>query len=542
MPNQQWLTVGASALIAGTVVSVALPSAKPIAFVAASTAGAVGGTLLTRSQKISSSTFAVLELSNEQIIGSLTRLEHLLIDNKDGLIVLKSQIDEVRSNILQPTSVMNPVQTDQALIEEKENVSEQETAKISNIIDWLKALNLSVESYKEPQQVDALFDSVAMPLGQQYSTLKTFHRQIKFNISKGGEFSFRLNEKNREDINRITSFCKLLNDRSFLPCRYLPSQKIILAKPPTNPNMINFFTGDWFESFVYQQICKFLSGSGLEYISLRQITGTFDNGRNFELDIFFLIDNQPLWIECKAGRDYNEYLTRYTKLRKLMRIPKERAFLVIADLSSEQAVDYTSLWEITVASIDSFIELIGNALGLENNQEHKHQNTKELQTAEIPRIGKNELLKFFNKKSLHPYPEYRNAIIDGLVEVFRSLNQLITMNQIKDRLSENTQIARSKINDILRALMRSDCLLDKAGESIPSYTTPISSLLSLDPTILEQKCIETYASTVLAVNPNYFDDSRNRREFKETTGGEVPDREVIKCLLEKEEVEPTEGE
>ncbi len=552
MPNQQWLTVGASALIAGTVMSITFPSVSPIAVVAASTAGAVGGTLLTRSQRIASSKLAIQEFSNEQIISSLARLEHLLIDNKDELIVLKKQIDEATIGMAPSMSAIDLAQADQLQTAERESLPEQEIEKqeteaISRIIDWLKAQNLVVEGYKKPRQVDALFDSVATSLGQQYAVLKTFHRQIKFNIAKGGEFSFRLNEKSKEDINRITSFCKLLDTRSFLPCRYLPSQKIILAKPPSNPNMINFFTGDWFESFVYQQVCKFLSESGLEYTSLRQITGTFLNGRNFELDMFFLIESQPVWIECKAGRDYNEYLTRYTKLRKHMGIPKERSFLVIADLSNEQAIDYTSLWEITVASIDGFIELIGNALlgntlSLDTNQEHKHQIVKELQTEETQRIGKNELLKFFDKKSLNPYPEYRNAIIDGLTELFRSLNQRITINQIKDRLLEDTKISKSKINDILRALMRSNCFLDQAGESIPSYTTPILSLLSLDPKILEQKCVETYVLTILAVNPSYFDDPRNRREFKETIGREVPDREVVRRLLEKEKFEPIEGE
>jgi hypothetical protein len=553
MPNSQWLTVGASALIAGTLVSIALP-ARPVAAVAASTAGAVGGTFLAKRQG-SQKRFSKLTapgMSNEQVIGSLARLEHLLMDNKGELIALKSQVEQVRNHMTQSTSGSASNQIEQSPIVE-ETVSEQaepETENISKIIDWLKVHHLAVESYKEPQQVDALFDRVAMSLGQQYSVLKPFHRQLKYSIGKGGEFSFRLSEKSKEEINKTTNFCKLLSDCSFLPCRYLSSQKLIVAKPPTNPNMINFFTGAWFESFVYQQVCKFLTEGGYDYISLRQITGTLANGRNFELDIFFLVDNQPLWIECKAGRDYNEYLMRYTKLRERMKIPKERAFLVIADLSSEKAVDYTSLWDITVASIDSLIGLIGNSLSLKNNQEQKQdvsiKETKIIQVAEPQKIAKNGLLKFLDKKSLNPYPDYRNAIIAGLVELYKSSDQPTTAGQIKDRLLESTQISKSKTNDILRALMRSDCFLDQTGESVPTYATPISSILSLDPIYLEQKCIETYVSTILAVNPNYFDDSRNKQEFKEVIAGEAPDREAIRHLLEKvlekEKIEPAERE
>lgn len=603
MRNQQWLSVGTSTLIAGTVagalLSFSLPSARPIAIAIGGTAGAIGSTVVTSSKKSRSTQLESekklrrevvnslgtierllvknktelqqnfnteitalqkqinslnnhLEKStkleseqkfNDQITDFLDRIEDSLTENKTGLTILKAQVNlvEKRINKLSSPSPVRydlpesePSQANASIVEESEEASESESKNLAIIIDWLERQNFTVEGYKEREKSDYIFNEVAMILGQQYRSLKPFYRRIKYRISKGGRISHRFSDKHTmENMDRIRGFCKLLDDRSFLPCRYLSKQKMITAEPPANPHMINFFNGDWFELFVYQQICNLFDQQGIEYTSLTQVAGTLENGRDFELDIVFMINEQILWIECKSGQDYNKYLQRYTKLRERMKLPKERAFLVIADLSIKQAAEYTSLWEITVSSIDNFIELISNALGLNSNNElPQSENTKEKIT-EIQTVVRDKLFKLLDKKSLRPYPEYRKTIINELVKIFSNLEQPITINQIKDNLKENLQIAKRITNDIIRALMRSECLLDSTGEPIASYSTPVSSLISLDSETLESKCMETYTSVALDLDPNYFDDPSNRKEFEETTGGEIPTKETIERLLNR---------
>jgi hypothetical protein len=554
MPERQWLAVGVGAMLAGSLVSAVLPSAQPITIAAASTAGAVGASFLSRKPRSDSAKLEAISQISEQSVSRLKAVEDLLKNSnrqvikspgkklEDLLTRNLQEVESLRVAIAQFSYTANPTTT-QALVPAEINlvnesevaiVSQQKLADISKIIDWFKSRNINVESYQEPQPVDSIFDQIAIFLGQRYSTLKLLYKKIKINMPEGRRFTFRLTEN---EINDCTNFCKLLNEKSFLSqYRYLASEKLMIVTPQTNPLMINFITGEWFERFVYYRICNLLAEYSREFIDLRQIVGSFKDSTDFELDIFFWVDNQPLWVECKSGQDYNAYLTKYSKkYRKLLGVPKERAFLVIADLTDEQTIDYTNLWDITVVNINNLTEQIAQALGL-----LKTINPSEIEEAEIsevPRESQNKLLTFFNQKSLRPSPEYRRAVITALTELFKNSNQPTTINQVKNDLADvfigtSLEISRSKIYDILRALMFSQSFLNGNGEPIQSFTTPIASLISLEPECLEQQCINTYAKTILAVDPNYLDDAENVREFEKTTGAPIPSRETIKQLIE----------
>lgn len=106
MLNQQWLTVGVSTLIAGTVASVALPS-KPIAIVAASTAGAVGGFFLTNSQRTHSSKSGRIVLSDERSVYPISELKDFLTKNNADLTTLKGLIGGVSNK---PEEVIFPIE------------------------------------------------------------------------------------------------------------------------------------------------------------------------------------------------------------------------------------------------------------------------------------------------------------------------------------------------------------------------------------------------------------------------------------------------
>lgn len=94
MFHQQWLTVGFSTLIAGITASVALPS-QPIAVIAASTSGAVGGIFLTNSQRSNSSKSTEVALTNESSVNTLSGLENLLAQNNSDLMILKEQVNRI---------------------------------------------------------------------------------------------------------------------------------------------------------------------------------------------------------------------------------------------------------------------------------------------------------------------------------------------------------------------------------------------------------------------------------------------------------------
>jgi len=68
------------------------------------------------------------------------------------------------------------------------------------------------------------------------------------------------------------------------------------------------------------------------------------------------------------------------------------------------------------------------------------------------------------------------------------------------------------------------------GKKISEFNQRISKLVSLDPIVLDNKCIEAYASKILSVEPNYFENPENIREFEQTVGGKVPQQNIINLL------------
>jgi len=124
-----------------------------------------------------------------------------------------------------------------------------------------------------------------------------------------------------------------------------------------NGKVINFFTGGWFERYVYQKISDLLIKNKLKFTHLANPQIILPNGDDFELDLLFLIENQPLWVECKTG-EYQAYVQKYSNARKILNIPKNRSVLIILGISDDIAEKLTELYDITITNETKFMDLI----------------------------------------------------------------------------------------------------------------------------------------------------------------------------------------
>lgn len=262
----------------------------------------------------------------------------------------------------------------------------------------------------------------------------------------------------------------------------------------------------------------------MEFTCLLNPQITFPNGDDFELDLLFMIEGQPLWVECKIG-DYQAYIAKYSNVRKLLSIPKSRAILVILDIPEELTTNLTYLYDVTVANESNFLGKVCNIIGLSGCVEG--QKSIRFPTSTAPVIP-NNLFTLLNKAGLRPAPEYRRRVITELISIVKALEQPMTMAQVKSILVERVRISKNQLQDLLNAIVRSGCLLDDNGSTVLSFTSPFSKLISGDPSVIESKCIESYARAVLLVDPNYFENPQNIEEFERIVGGKLPD--VTKIL------------
>lgn len=411
-----------------------------------------------------------------------------------------------------------------------ESPDETEEESALAVYDWLIAKGITVKNYREQSAADTVFDQLAVFLGERFENLSRIHESIRRSLSTGSSFTLNLSSSRQEEIADSTQFCTMLSSYAFLSSyKYNKYTKTIYAAPQRVGKVINFFTGGWFERYIYLRILSLLSQNRLEFTCLLNPQITFSNGDDFELDLLFLIDNQPLWVECKTG-DYQAYIAKYSDARKLLSVPKSRAILVILDIPNNLTANLTNLYDITVANENNFLERVCAAVGLSGYvQEQESIGLPTPTGTGIP----SSLPTLLNKAGLRPVPDYRQQVIDELITLVKSLGQPTTMAEVKSVLAKKVQASKSQLQDLLNAIVRSGCLLDNDGLTVLSFTSPFSKLVSDDPSVIESKCIESYVRAVLLVDPTYFENPRNIGEFERLIGGKAPDIATIRKLREQ---------
>lgn len=411
-----------------------------------------------------------------------------------------------------------------------ESPDETEEGSALVVYDWLIAKGITVKNYREQSAADTVFDQLALFLGERFKNLSRVHEFIRRSLSTGSSFTLNLSSSRQEEIADSTKFCTMLSSYAFLSSyKYNKFTKTIYAAPQRVGKVINFFTGGWFERYIYLRILSLLSQNRLEFTCLLNPQITFSNGDDFELDLLFLIDGQPLWVECKTG-DYQVYIAKYSDARRLLSIPKSRAILIILGIPNDLTASLTNLYDITVANEDNFLERVCAAVGLWGYvQEQESIGLPTLSGIVVP----SSLYTLLKKAGLRPVPEYRQQVIAELIAVVRSLDQPMTMNEVKSVLANKVRASKSQLQDLLNAIVRSGCLLDDDGLTVLSFTSPFSKLVSNNPSVIESKCIESYVSAVLLVDPTYFENPHNVGEFERIVGGKAPDMATIGRLREQ---------
>jgi hypothetical protein len=391
------------------------------------------------------------------------------------------------------------------------------------LTDWLASRDITVKNHRREQATDEIFDRLATFLGERFDSIQTLHDQIRRNLSNGGNFTLNLSSSSQEEIANTTQLCTWLHEYAFLSSyNYNNTSKTLYAAPQRVGRVINFFNGGWFERFVTLKVSAMLAERGLDASHLANPQIVLPNGDNFELDLIFLVENEPLWLECKTG-NYQAYVTKYADVRPILGIPEARAILVILGISDDLASRLTDLYGITVANETTLLSRVAQAL----LPLKRSAGAAETPPTPSPIRPVSSLL---NKAGLRPVPEVRTQAILELLDWVRTMEAPQTMAEIKPHLADRLALSRSKTQDLLNAVVRGGCLIDEAGNRVPNLTTPFTGLDPSDPEAIERRCMESYTRAILQTAPSYFDAASNVRAFEEATGGSLPDEETLTRL------------
>lgn len=395
----------------------------------------------------------------------------------------------------------------------------------TQVIQWLESLGITVNNYYQAQSSDYIYDRLTITLGDNYQYLEKLYQQIKRKLSTGGSFKFKLSGQDQQQICQNTSFCSQLYEYTFLATyRYISASKTIVASPNRKGEVINFFSGQWFERFIYLKISQLLSHHELDYQCLLNPEIITPDGHNFELDIVFLVEGKPLWIECKTGQ-YQNYIHKYSEFRKTLKIEKERSFLVILGLSDRLASGLTQMYDLMVTNENLFVQDINKIFSIKSKQSelaavnfNSQRRTIKIKPKTIQ--NKDELLTVLKKAKLRPSPEWRKTVLLNLIEIVAPNNyspQLL--KELKEKLFLLvTGVSKTILIDILNTLIMAESLLDSEAKPLYSYQQNLASLVKDNIDGLEQKCLESYALIALLTDPDYFAAPANLEDFKTVTG------------------------
>lgn len=476
--------------------------------------------LLSTSKKISS---VLLASATSGVAGTYIVKSKIQLESKLNTLIAvfdhhqtSVQLEDFNSNTFAP--IFSPkLALDRAINQEEQQ----------QIIQWLESLNITVNNYYQPQSADYIYDRLTITLGDNYQYLEKLYQQIKRNLSTGESFKLKLSGKDQQLICQNTSFCTQLYEYTFLSSyRYIATAKTIVAAPNRKGEVINFFSGQWFERFVYLKVSQLLSYHDIDYQYLLNPEIVTPEGNNFELDIVFLIDGEPLWIECKTGQ-YQNYIHKYSQFRKTLKVDKNRSFLVILGLSDRLASGLTKMYDLVVSNENLFIQDINKILT--TKLQPRTAVTDESNLTGLRRTIKikpktiqhqNELLTTLKKAKLRPTPEWRTTVVLQLNEIVNQDNyhpQLL--KDIKEQLFLLISgISKTILIEILNALIMAECLLDIDNQPLYSYHQNLSSVVSDRLEILEQKCLEIYALIICLTDPKYFTNIANIEDFQTVVG------------------------
>lgn len=230
------------------------------------------------------------------------------------------------------------------------------------IVNWLEMRNVNAKVNPDAMNTTGFFDEAAVTLGNNYPLLSVISDTIKrrYRLEKNKAY-IELSKYSQEDIQKIRNFCQELYDYALVAKYFYNKQELkISLHLQLAPKIVNFFNGEWLEWFAFMKVIALCQENNWNYACTRNMIINFENNEKYEVDVFFLVNDKPLFIECKSG-EYREYLDRYLRLRKMLFINKSRFLFLITEKNISKVSALSSMFDITFVNqenIDTYLKQI----------------------------------------------------------------------------------------------------------------------------------------------------------------------------------------
>ena len=257
-------------------------------------------------------------------------------------------------------TIENSLPDDVPRDKEKVAASNMLEVDISKIKSFLNSKKIKIkERDKKIKSIDKKkekkLDQIADLMGSHYSLIKRFYGMIKSNMNSGNSFSIDLRDEPQQVIDTTRQLATELHKIAFLEeYRYSEAPKCLLeARASRSKQALNFLSGNWLERYVRNRlICLAKRQTGkIDFSYIPNAKVTLSNGDDFEMDLLFHANDQFYWVESKTG-GYQDKVQKYSEIASDLGLQRNQAIIVLADVSQDAKTSLSSLYHLSVISVD----------------------------------------------------------------------------------------------------------------------------------------------------------------------------------------------
>ncbi len=238
---------------------------------------------------------------------------------------------------------------------EIEEAIEENGLGVIPLEEWLIKRGLEILAVRDIPPEGDILDPIVLRMGAHYAdtpSLRTFLAEVRRNQDSGEKFTLSLKGVPGEEISTLIAISNELYRLALLSRHYYNRlEKALHAAPARSPNAINFFTGQWFERYVYLVFSQIMREHNRRFHVLHGVQVNLPNDRGAELDWLFWPEGEttPIWIEAKTG-DYQKHVHKYERIRRMLGLPVSRSLLVILGLDERTVEQLNGLYGLTIVN------------------------------------------------------------------------------------------------------------------------------------------------------------------------------------------------
>lgn len=220
---------------------------------------------------------------------------------------------------------------------------------------WLKSRQIDARFDHSNVDTSGYFDEAAQQIGRRYDLFGELIQRVAYAYRKSHTgLNIDLSGMSQKDAQALNNLCRQLYSHTlFSRYFYQKQEKVIRLSLQPAPKVRQFFSGAWLEWYALLELLESLQSRNLTFSCARGVNVLFPNEDVHELDVVALPAGQsPICIECKTG-EFRRDIDKYQRLRKRLGVERNRFVICATDLSDEQAVSLTAMYDLTFVSLSS---------------------------------------------------------------------------------------------------------------------------------------------------------------------------------------------